>query len=138
MEDQKKHTKESTGHSKNSSGNYGNTLNVEFVTDPHHRKTSSSGTNNFKKESFIANRNDLDHIKNSSFYNMNDVKHNINNTYNIKEDIRHKIIEREPSSYSVKDGKKHDIFYKLKIYWQNVITAFHYVTNDNEKNPRYI
>ncbi|ORX82075.1 hypothetical protein BCR32DRAFT_292904 [Anaeromyces robustus] len=45
-------------------------------------------------------------------------------------------ISRNISSYSVKDGIKHGIIYKCKIYWQNIKTAFHYVANDNKKNPR--
>jgi len=48
-----------------------------------------------------------------------------------------KKFNRETSTYSVIDGVKHGIVYKCKIYWQNIKTAFHYVANDNEKNPRY-
>jgi len=44
---------------------------------------------------------------------------------------------RDSSCYSVKDGVIHGRLYKYKIYWQNIKTAFHYVANDNKKNPRY-
>lgn len=43
---------------------------------------------------------------------------------------------RDSSCYSVKDGVIHGRLYKYKIYWQNIKTAFHYVANDNKKNPR--
>ncbi|ORX53870.1 hypothetical protein BCR36DRAFT_348918 [Piromyces finnis] len=43
---------------------------------------------------------------------------------------------KSKSSFSVKDNLKHGVAYRCKIYWQNIKTAFHYVLNDNKKNPR--
>ncbi|OUM64972.1 hypothetical protein PIROE2DRAFT_8116 [Piromyces sp. E2] len=45
-------------------------------------------------------------------------------------------LKKIESIYSVKDNLKHGIQYRCKIYWQNIKTAFHYVFNDNKKNPR--
>jgi len=49
-----------------------------------------------------------------------------------------KELNKIESSFSVKDNLKHGVVYRCRIYWQNIKTAFHYVFNDNKKNPRYI
>jgi len=142
MDDQKKNSNgHGIIHKKSFSDAHSYNKNLSVEKESLHKKNSSYGNIDLRKEPNFISKNDSIIMKESNLYNKTDKKYgayskDILNSYNIKEDFRHQMTEREPSSYSVKDGIKHGVVYKCNIYWQNIITAFHYVLNDNKKNPR--